>query len=413
MATLTPDLLPVLRDVQEQLLQRHRSLLRRATASAADREVLRFVLARLLVERGHAPDREARERLVPLLLSEVVGYGPLDPLLADDSISEVMVNGPEAVFVERSGDVERVPVRFRDEAHLLDTIQRMVAPLGRRLDYALPFADGHLPDGSRFHAIIAPLAVQGAVLTVRKFRQESLTLADLVQAGMLAPALARRLQEAVRSRLTVLVAGGTGAGKTTLMTALLRAGADPAERLVIVEDAHEVRLPDCHAVNLVARPPGVEGTGAVTIRDLVRNALRMRPDRLIVGEVRGPEAFDLLQALNTGHTGSLSTVHANGIAEALMRLETMAMMAAEQVPHAVIRQLVAATVDVVVQVGRSGGDRAVTDAAAVTAKDGTWQLHALPLDSGADSLPERVRERWLRRHAERAVRVFMEAAGDG
>lgn len=410
MAALTPDLLPVLRDVQEQLLKRHGPLLQRAAVSSADRDVLKFVLARLLVERGHATDRDERERLVPVLLSEVVGFGPLDPLLADTEVSEIMVNGPDAVYVERNGQLSPVAVRFRDDGHLLDTIRRMAAPLGRRLDYAVPFVDGHLPDGSRFHAIIPPLTAQGPVLTIRKFRADSMTLTELADAGMLAPDLASRLQEAVSSRLTVLIAGGTGAGKTTLLAALIRAAADPAERLVIVEDAHEVRLPDSHAVNLVARPPGAEGTGSVTIRDLVRNALRMRPDRLIIGEVRGPEAFDLLQALNTGHVGSLSTVHANGVADALVRLETMALMADEHVPHAVVRQMVARCIDLVIHVGRTGGQRRVTDVAAVTEHETGWQLHRWPATGGPWPLPDAVRRRWLAARAPAAVQAAERAS---
>lgn len=413
MEALTPELVPVLRDVQEQLLKRHGPLVRRATGSAADREVLRFVLARLLVERGHATDRTERERLVPLLLSEVAGFGPLDPLLQAAEVTEIMVNGPHDVYIERAGELAKVPIRFRDEEHLLDTVRRMAAPLGRRLDYAMPFIDGHLPDGSRFHAIIPPLSVQGPVLTIRKFRPDGLTLTEIAGTGMMPPPLARLLQEAVRARLTVLIAGGTGAGKTTLLTALLRAAVAPAERIIVAEDAHEVRLPGCHALNLVARPPGTEGTGAVTIRDLVRNALRMRPDRLVVGEVRGPEAFDLLQALNTGHAGSLSTVHANGAADALVRLETMALMADEQVPHAVIRQMVARSVDLVVHVVRRGSGRQVADIAAVTEHDGSWRLHHWPPDAAAWTLPAKVRQRWLAARAVLAVQAWEAAGRDG
>lgn len=411
MEALTPEFVPMLRDVQEQLRKRHGPLVRRAARSLADREVLRFVLARLLVERGHAPDRTVRERLVPLLLSEVAGFGPLDPLLSASDVTEIMVNGPQSIFVERAGELVPVPVRFRDEDHLLDTIHRMAAPLGRRLDYAMPYIDGHLPDGSRFHAIIPPLSAQGPVLTIRKFRPDSLTLTELVGTGMMAPALAARLQDAVRARLTVLIAGGTGAGKTTLLTALIRAAVTPAERVIVAEDAHEVRLPGCHAINLVARPPGAEGTGLVTIRDLVRNALRMRPDRLVIGEVRGPEAFDLLQALNTGHAGSISTVHANGVADALVRLETMALMADEQVPHAVVRQMVARTIDLVIHVVRSGNGRQIADIAAVTEDDGGWRLHHGPVNGSAWQLPEAVRKRWLAARAALAVRAA-EQIGD-
>ena len=308
---------------------------------------------------GPAPVR----RLVDEVLAEVTGLGPLDHLLADPSVTEVMVNGPGRVYVERHGVLERVPVDL-DASAICHVIEKIVAPLGLRVDRSSPLVDARLPDGSRVNAVVPPLAVDGPCLTVRRFGARVVPLADFCP-----PAVAALLTWAVDARLNVLVSGGTGSGKTTLLNAL--AGAVHGdERIVTVEDAAELRLPGEHVVRLEARPPNAEGAGEVRVRDLVRNALRMRPDRIVVGEVRGPEALDMLQAMNTGHEGSLSTCHANSPADALRRIETMVLMGGGAVPIEAVREQAASALDLVVQVARRpGGGRAVVEVAEVVDPD--------------------------------------------
>jgi pilus assembly protein CpaF len=315
---------------------------------------------RALVEREAAPLAEAeRADLCARVLVLATGLGPLDQLLADPVVDEVMVNGPGEVYVERRGQLERTAVRFDSEAELLHTIERILAPLGRRVDEASPLCDARLPDGSRVNVVIGPLSLSGPCLTVRRFRRDGFSLRELVTGGTLSGAAAELLALCVASRASILVSGGTGSGKTTTLNAL--SGAIPgAERIVTIEDAAELRLRQRHVVRLEARPPNLEGRGEVTIRTLVRNALRMRPDRIVVGEVRGPEALDMLQALNTGHDGSLTTVHANSPEDAVRRVETLALMAGVGLPHAAVREQVAGALDVVVhQARRPGGERVV------------------------------------------------------
>jgi pilus assembly protein CpaF len=302
------------------------------------------------------------EVVIASVVDDTVGLGPLDALLADPAVTEIIVNGASAVYAERHGRLTAEPVRFRDEQHLRDVIDRIVGSAGRRVDEASPMADARLPDGSRVNAVLPPLAVDGPLLAIRKFSRERLTVPALVASGSLDGMLAERLRRAVRGRLNIVVSGGTGTGKTTLLNAL--AGfADPVERIVTVEDAAELRLDQPHVARLEARPASLEGRGEVTVRALVRNALRMRPDRIVVGEVRGPEALDMLQAMNTGHDGSLTTVHVGSPAEALRRIETMVLMAGLELPHAVVRENVALAVDVVVHVIRSiDGRRTVAGA---------------------------------------------------
>jgi pilus assembly protein CpaF len=307
---------------------------------------------RALVEReaGSLPgdEREALCRRVVLLAT---GLGPLEPLLSDPSVDEVMVNGPGEVYVERRGRIEPTGVSFGGEAELRHAIERILAPLGRRVDEASPLCDARLGDGSRVNVVIPPLALDGPCLTVRRFRHEGYSLRELVELGTLPGEVADLLALCVAARAAVLVSGGTGSGKTTTLGAL--SGAIPGEeRIVTIEDAAELRLRQRHVVRLESRPANVEGRGEVTIRQLVVNALRMRPDRIVVGEVRGPEALDMLQALNTGHDGSLTTVHANSPADALRRIETLALMAAIGLPHAAIRDQVAAALDLVVHQAR-------------------------------------------------------------
>ena len=307
---------------------------------------------RELVESEAAPlPDEDRAALCARVVLLARGLGPLEPLLSDPAVDEVMVNGPGEVYVERRGRLERTGVAFASEAELLHAIERILAPLGRRVDEASPLCDARLPDGSRVHVVIPPLSLGGSCLTVRRFRREGFSLRDLVARGTLTPELAEFLALCVAARASVLVSGGTGSGKTTTLNAL--SGAIPGEeRIVTIEDAAELRLRQRHVVRLEARPPNLEGRGEVTIRTLVRNALRMRPDRIIVGEVRGPEALDMLQALNTGHDGSLTTVHANSPVDALRRVETLALMAGVGLPHAAVREQVASALDVVVQQAR-------------------------------------------------------------
>ena len=306
-----------------------------------------------------------RDQIAELILRDTVGLGPLEELLADDEVEEVMVNGHEAVYVERRGRVERSDVRFESEQSLRDAIERILAPVGRRVDELSPMADARLADGSRVNVVIPPLAVDGPALSVRRFTAVRPDPAALVSSGTLSNLSCELLEDAVRSRRSILISGGTGSGKTTLLNAL-SAWIDPAERVVTIEDAAELRLRQPHVVRLESRPASVEGRGEVSIRDLLRNALRMRPDRIVIGEVRGAEALDLLTALNTGHDGALSTVHANSPEDALRRIETLALMAGVGLPHEAIREQLARGVDLVVHMARGpGGARQVTEVSEV------------------------------------------------
>jgi pilus assembly protein CpaF len=315
---------------------------------------------RALVETEAAPLPEAeRAALCERVVLLATGLGPLEPLLSDPAVDEVMVNGPDSVYVERGGRLERANVSFRGEAELLHAIERILAPLGRRVDEASPLCDARMADGSRVHVVIPPLSLSGPCLTIRRFRREGFSMRELVANGTLGREAAELLAVCVSARASILVSGGTGSGKTTTLNAL--SGAIPGEeRIVTIEDAAELRLRQRHVVRLEARPANLEGRGEVTIRQLVRNALRMRPDRIVVGEVRGGEALDMLQALNTGHDGSLTTVHANSPADALRRIETLALMAGVGLPHAAVREQVASALDLVVhQVRLPSGARAV------------------------------------------------------
>jgi pilus assembly protein CpaF len=327
----------------------------------------------------------ALAQAVDQVLAAVRGLGPLEPLLADPDVTEVMVNGPGRVWVERGGRLERVALDL-DEPAIAHLVEKVVGPLGLRVDRASPLVDARLPDGSRVNVVVPPLALDGPCVTIRRFRVRALPLADVCPPGV-APLLAW----AVRARSNVLVAGGTGAGKTTLLNSL--AAEIPAgERVVTIEDAAELSLPGEHVVRLEARPPNAEGAGEVRVRELVRNALRMRPDRIVVGECRGAEALDMLQAMNTGHEGSLSTCHANGPADALRRLETMVLMGDTALPLAAVREQVASAVDLVVQVARRpDGSRGVVEVAEVCSGDGGGG----PDDGGPDDGGRAVRTRVL------------------
>jgi pilus assembly protein CpaF len=295
--------------------------------------------------------RQDRERLVDELTDDILGYGPLERLLADDTVSEIMVNAPSDVWIEREGILHRTTVQFTDESQLRRIINKMVAEVGRRIDEAQPMVDARMADGSRINAVIPPLSLAGALLTVRKFGAERLDVDALVRLGTLTPETADLLRRCVEARLNILISGGTGSGKTTLLNAMSSAIPD-SERIVTIEDAAELRLAQRHVLRLECRPKNIEGEGEVEIRDLLRNTLRMRPDRIVVGEVRGAEALDMLQAMNTGHDGSLSTIHANTPRDALARVETMVLMAGYDLPLRAIRQQVAAALDLVIQLER-------------------------------------------------------------
>jgi pilus assembly protein CpaF len=301
-----------------------------------------------------------RERLVAEIADDILGHGPLERLLADESITEVMVNGPYDVWVERQGRLFETTVRFTDESHLRRIINKIVAQVGRRIDESSPLVDARLPDGSRVNAIIPPLSLSGPLVTIRKFSKKRLQLTDMIRLGTLTTETVEFLQRCIQAQLNVLISGGTGSGKTTLLNALSTAIPD-SERIVTIEDAAELRLNQQHVLRLEARPKNIEGEGEIPIRELVRNSLRMRPDRIIVGEVRGAEALDMLQAMNTGHDGSLCTVHANSCRDALARIETMVLMAGFDLPVRAIRQQVASALDLIVHLERlEDGSRRVT-----------------------------------------------------
>ncbi len=344
-----------------QLVARYRDRVRREVlehGAAADPRPALTVRARELLRAELLSPGEV-ERVVEAMLDDALGAGPLEPLMRDPEISEVIVNGPDDVYIERRGVLRREGVRFEDGAHLRHVIERIVSAVGRRVDESSPMVDARLPDGSRVNAVIPPVAIDGPLLTIRRFAAGGLGVEQLLAAGSLTESQVEHLGECVRRRLNVVVSGGTGTGKTTLLNALAAFIARD-ERIVTVEDAAELRLAQPHVARLETRPPNVEGRGAVDLRALVRNALRMRPDRIIVGEVRGAEALDMLQAMTTGHDGSLTTVHASSPGDALRRIETMMLMAGLDLPHAAVREQVAAAVDVVVQVVRSAdGHRAV------------------------------------------------------
>jgi pilus assembly protein CpaF len=336
---------------------------------------------RALVDReAGLLDDHARERLAARIAERSFGLGPLEPLLGDPSVDEVMVNGPGQVWVERAGRIEPTGVCFAGEADLRHAIERILAPLGRRVDEAEPLCDARLPDGSRVNVVVAPLALDGPVLTIRRFRPRGFGPDDLVANGTWATPLRDVLACAVRARCNVLISGGTGSGKTTTLNALTEFIGD-GERIVTVEDAAELRLRHAHVVRLEARPASLEGRGEVTVRRLVRNALRMRPDRIVVGEVRGGEALDMLSAMSSGHDGSLSTVHAGSPEEALRRLETLALMAGLGLPHEAIREQIAGALDLVVHQARmpDGSRRvvAVSEVVRVAAGPATRELYAL------------------------------------
>lgn len=368
------------RNVQEQIQNEllKRMDMKRLTLDGVDREGLeetaRVKIRQIIdevVSNGRMPEGIDTVRLEDDVFNEAMRLGPLEELLADDSISEIMVNGPQKVYVERKGKLVLSDCQFTDDASVLAVIERIVAPLGRRIDESQPYVDARLADGSRVNAIISPLALSGPTITIRKFSKSALTPEDFIRFGTWTHNAAEFMKLCVRLRKNVIVAGGTGSGKTTLLN-LLSGYIPSSERIVTVEDAAELRLQQPHVVRLEARPPNIEGKGAVTIRDLVKNCLRMRPDRIIVGECRAGEALDMLQAMNTGHDGSLTTVHANSPRDVISRLETMVMMSGMELPSKAIREQIASAVDVIIHESRlSDGSRKVDAITEVTGLEGS------------------------------------------
>jgi pilus assembly protein CpaF len=334
-------------------------LFRQTETEDLSERVLHAVTEQLALDRTPLT-REERRQIVREIADDILGYGPLEPLLNDDSVTEVMVNAFDRIYIERSGRIERTQSTFADNAHLLRIIDKIVSQVGRRVDESSPMVDARLPDGSRVNAIIPPLALRGPTLTIRKFARDPYTMDDLINFGSISPKAAQFLASCVKGKLNILISGGTGTGKTTLLNAM-SAFVPGDERIVTIEDAAELQLQQEHVITLESRPPNIEGSGEVRIRELVRNALRMRPDRIIVGEVRGPETLDMLQAMNTGHEGSLTTIHANSPRDALSRLETLVLTAGVDLPLRAIREQTSSAFDLLVQISRLvDGSRRIT-----------------------------------------------------
>jgi pilus assembly protein CpaF len=358
------------RELHEQLVTNLNPSVLRSVDERQVREEIRGAVEEACRRRGELMNQATREQLISDLINETLGLGPLEPLLADPTVSDILINGPHAVYVERRGKLERTRVMFNDEQHLVDVIQRIAGRVGRRIDEASPMVDARLPDGSRVNAIIRPLALDGALVSIRRFGNRPLVSGDMIARHSAAPEMLDFLAGCVRAKLNIMISGGTGSGKTTLLNLL--SGCIPEdERIASIEDAAELQLQQPHVARMETRPPNLEGRGEVTTRDLVRNALRMRPDRIIVGECRGPEAFDMLQAMNTGHNGSLTTIHANDARDALNRLEMLVGMAGFDIPIWLIHRQIASALQIVVQTARlSGGARKIVQISEITGLEG-------------------------------------------
>ncbi len=373
----TPDVQKDLLFFQDLKARIHRRLIDRLDLGKLDllssdelaREI-GYIIESLIVEEGVPLNQAEKDRLVVEVQHETFGLGPLEPLLSDPAISDILVNNASSVYIERKGRLEKTNIIFRDNKHLMQIIERIVSRVGRRIDESSPYVDARLPDGSRVNAIIPPLAIDGPVLSIRRFGVDPLKMSDLLLIGSIDERMKIILEGAVRTRLNVIISGGTGTGKTTLLN-VLSEYIPRSERIVTIEDSAELILKQEHVVRLETRPPNIEGRGEVTQRDLVKNALRMRPDRIILGEVRGGEALDMLQAMNTGHDGSMSTIHANTSRDALARLDTMVLMAGMDLPERAVREQIAAAINIIVQLVRfSDGTRRVTKISEITGMEG-------------------------------------------
>ncbi len=340
---------------------------------ATDDEMEKFIeqeAMKFLSEEGERLTFEAKKDLVTSVMNELIGFGPITPLLNDTTVSEIMVNGPNQIYVEQNGKLQLSDYTFRDDEHVLQVIEKIVAPLGRRIDESSPMVDARLPDGSRVNAIIAPLSLDGPTITIRKFPSKRLQIEDLTNFGTLTPEMAQFLDTCVKARLNIFISGGTGSGKTTLLN-VLSSFIPHDERIVTIEDAAELQLSQEHVIRLETKPPNIEGKGAISIRELVKNSLRMRPDRIVIGEIRSGEALDMLQAMNTGHDGSLATGHSNSPRDMLARLETMVLMAGLDFPIRAIRSQVASAIDLIVQQSRlKDGSRKITHITEVVGMEG-------------------------------------------
>ncbi len=334
------------------------------------REEIRELFDQAVTDSGLILNRNQREQLLEQIVAEILGYGPIDAFLHEDGVTEVMVNGPKQVYVERHGKLHETKVTFQDDDHVIRIIQRIIAPLGRRIDESSPMVDARLPDGSRVNAVVPPLAIDGPTINIRRFARIPFTVQDLVLFGTATPELMQFLDACVKARLNIIISGGTGTGKTTLLNVV--SGFLPAsERIVTIEDAAELQLRQRHVVRLESRPPNIEGRGQITIRQLVINALRMRPDRMVVGEARGGEALDMLQAMNTGHDGSMTTIHSSNPRDTLRRIETMVLMAGMDLPLRAIREQVASAIDLIVHIQRmADGVRRVVQVSEVQGMEG-------------------------------------------
>ncbi len=366
-------------DTYQELKSRiHRSLIERLDLDNLEvigkgqlKNEITFILNEIITGEGVPVSQAERERLLTDVQNEIFGLGPLEPLIADSEVDDILVNNSKDIYVERKGKLYKTDAAFRDDAHLMQIIDRIVSKVGRRIDESSPMVDARLPDGSRINAIIPPLALDGPALSIRRFGSKPLAIDDLTEKGTLTVEIANVLMGAVKARLNIIISGGTGSGKTTLLN-ILSGFIPDGERIITIEDSAELQMKQEHVVRLETRPPNIEGAGAVTQRDLVRNSLRMRPDRIIVGEVRGGEALDMLQAMNTGHDGSLSTLHANSPRDCLSRLETMVLMAGMDLPERAVKEQMAAAVNIVIQLSRmADGTRKMIRLSEITGMEGS------------------------------------------